>query len=252
MKGSVEEKLYSASKSEEERDRLVMEHLSLVKVIAERLSRMLPPVLDKEDMYEAGILGLLDAANRYDSSKNCSFKTFASIRIKGAILDEVRSLEVVPKSLRQRARKVEKVIADLERELGQPPSDEIVAERLGLTLDEYRRLLQSLEGVSFAYLEDIGSHVLDLYSYRNYEYGQEPPVENLYKEEIAEILSRAIDDLPERERLVITLYYYEGFTIREIGKVLGLAKSTVSEIHIKALMKLKSKLQELLGGERDG
>ncbi len=240
---------YSEPQRDKEKEKLIIENLPLVKSIAERLSHSLPPTLDKEDLFEAGVLGLIDAVNRYDPSKNCKFKTFASIRIRGAILDEVRSLAWMPKTLRQRARELENVIVKLEQELGRSPKDEEVAEKLGVSVDDYRKLLFEIRGISLVYMEELGNLVLDASSFRAFEMGDEPPVDSLYKKELADILSKAIDELSERERLVITLYYYEGLTIREIGKVLGLAKSTVSEIHVKTLLKLRGKLRKILGGE---
>ncbi|MDL1969695.1 MAG: FliA/WhiG family RNA polymerase sigma factor [Candidatus Desulfofervidaceae bacterium] len=231
------------------REQLILTHLPLVRYIVERMSLYLPPTLDKEDLIEAGIIGLIDAVDKYDATQKCSFATYAKFRIRGAILDELRGLDWMPKSLRQKARQLEEVYLKLEQKLGEPPSDEAVAALLGISEEEYHQLLNELKGVAMVYLEDFinlangnTNTFLDLIADTN----AESAVEAVFSKELVSILTQAINELPEREKLVISLYYYDELTIREIGEVLGLAKSTVSELHTKALFRLRAKLRHKL------
>jgi len=231
------------------REQLILTHLPLVRYIVERMSLYLPPTLDKEDLIEAGIMGLIDAVDKYDATKKCSFATYAKFRIRGAILDELRGLDWMPKSLRQKARQLEEAYLELEQRLGEPPSDEAVASVLGISEGEYHHLLHKLKGIGMVYLEDFvdltsgnTNTFLDMVADTN----AESAVETVFSKELVSILAQAINELPEREKLVISLYYYEELTIREIGEVLGLAKSTVSELHTKALLRLRAKLRHKL------
>ncbi|QJA05520.1 FliA/WhiG family RNA polymerase sigma factor [Thermosulfurimonas marina] len=236
------------SRSPEE---LIFEHLPLVKYLAQRLAGRLPPALDSEDLVSAGILGLIEAARRFDPSRKIQFKTFAEFRIRGAMLDELRQLDWTPRSVKEKAAHLEKVITRLEQRLGRPPEDEEVARELGLSLDDYYRLLDEVRGLSLVDLEALRKKLedqegLDLEDLLAAE-DQEDPFEKLGLKELAEALAQAISELPERERLVITLYYYEGLTMKEIGRVMGYTESRISQIHSKALLHLRGKLRERLG-----
>jgi len=237
------------------RESMILDHLYLVKYIVERLSIYLPPSIDKEDLIEAGIVGLIDAVDRYNPKKNCKFSTYAKFRIKGAIFDEIRSLDILPKSLRQKSKVIEKTYSQLEDKLGRLPSDREMAKALGIEEDEYRHLLYELRSAFIISFEDLKIPSLKTNDYIDtFEFllasNQPGPIENTLFKELSEILSQEIDELPERTKLIITLYYYEEMTITEIAKILNLAKSTVSEIHTKALIKLRSRLRKKLNNPR--
>ena len=241
-------KNYFRQKSTEE---LVFEHLPLIKYLAGRMANRLPASLDQEDLIMAGIIGLMEAAQRFDPSRKIQFKTFAEFRIRGAMLDELRNLDLVPRSVREKAAKLERVMSDLEKRLGRPPEDEEVAKELKLSLEDYYRLLEEVKGITFVDIEVLKRKVEDLQEDDLVELlsdaGENDPFERLGLIELAEALARAISELPEKERLVITLYYYEGLTMKEIGKVLGYTESRISQLHSKALLRLRGKLKERWG-----
>ncbi len=236
------------NKSAEE---LVLEHLPLIKYIAARFSGRLPPSISQEDLVMAGIIGLLEAAKRYDPSRKIQFKTFAEFRIRGAMLDELRNIDMVPRSVREKASQLGKKMLELEQRLGRPPSDEEVAKELGLELDDYYKLLDKVKGITFVDIDVIKRKVEDLQEDDFVELlsdsGEGDPFEKLGMKELGEALAQAISELPEKERLVITLYYYENLTMKEIGKVLGYTESRISQLHSKALLRLRAKLEERFG-----
>jgi len=245
MKSLVEQTKIAEKDRATARNQMIVQYLPLVKYTLERMNLFIPPTIDKEDLIEAGILGLIDAVEKFDPTKNCDFATYAKFRIRGAILDELRNLDWMPKSLRQKARQLEDVYLALEQKLGYPPSDKEVAKALGINDEKYHKLIQKLKGVSIIYLEDLlnvemeRGNISDIVADQNVE----SAIENVYSKEIVSILSQAIAELPEKERLVISLYYYNGLTLREIGEVIGVAKSTVSELQTKALLRLRAKLR---------
>ena len=225
------------------REDFILRYLPLVKHIVDQMDIYLPTSIDKEDLIEAGIIGLIDAVDRFDPKKNCEFTTYARFRIKGAILDQLRNLDWVPKSIRQKARKLETVYRKIESELGHPPSDQAMADALGITEEEYHRLLYKLKGAFIVSLEDESLGLRDSDSI--YDPDNISTLELVISKEQVSVLSKAIEELPERERLVVSLYYFEELTMKEIGEVLGLAKSTISELHARALMHLRSKLKDM-------
>lgn len=232
-------------------EELVFEHLPLVKYLALRLAGRLPPTLDVEDLISAGVVGLIEAARRFDPKRNIQFKTFAEFRIRGAMLDELRTLDWVPRSVKEKAARLEKVLAELENRLGRPPDDEEVARELGVSLEEYYRLLDEVRGITFIDVEALRRKLedaedLDLADFLA-DSEENDPFEKLGWKELGEALAQAISELPEKEKLVITLYYYEGLTMKEIGRVLGYTESRISQLHSKALLRLRAKLKERLG-----
>ncbi len=240
---------------ETSRESLILENLPLVKYIVDRLSVYLPPTLDKDDLIEAGVIGLIDAVDKYNPEKNCKLSSYARFRIKGAILDELRSMDIVPKSMRQKSRQIEETHARLESKLGRSPTDKEMADELGITEEKYNKLLVGLRSAFIISFDDFKSPKLDD---DDDNQGLEAllssdgsaPDENVLFKEMSDILAEEIEKLPEKARLVITLYYYEEMTITEIAKVLNLAKSTVSEIHTKTLMKLRASLRKRLKEEK--
>ncbi len=228
------------------RDRLILTYAPLVKYVAGRLASGLPAHVDDDDLVSYGLLGLIGAIERYDPDRDVKFETYAITRIKGSIIDELRALDWVPRSVRSRARDIERTIAELESRLGRAPSDEEIAGRLGLSQDELDESLSDISRTSIAALDELwtvsaGGDQISLID--TIEDAQGPdPISALASTEMREAIGEAISGLPEREKLVITLYYYEELTLREIGEVLGVTESRISQLHTKAVLRLKARL----------
>ena len=228
------------------RDRLILTYAPLVKYVAGRLGSGLPAHVDESDLVSYGLLGLISAIERYDPERDIKFETYAMARIKGAIIDELRALDWVPRSVRSRAREIERAIAELESRLGRAPNDEEIATKIGISTEELEESLTDISRSSIAALDELwsGSGEGDQVSLLDtIEDTSGPrPAEALDETELREALADAIARLPEREKLVVTLYYYEELTLREIGEVLGVTESRVSQLHTKAVLRLKARL----------
>jgi RNA polymerase sigma factor for flagellar operon FliA len=232
-----------------DREKLVEEMLVQVKYIARRIHERLPQHVPFDDLVQAGMVGLLDAVQKFDPTKNTQLKTYAKFRIRGAILDSLRDCDWGPRELRRQARQVEEVQRKLRNELGRAPSEEEIAKELGLNLTEYYELLGSLHGMNLGSLEDSTDHDDahdELYSYIPYAPEQDPFF-LCAKGEMKEILKKALGDLPKKEREVLVLYYYEELTLREVGEILGVVESRVSQLRSAALTRLRARMQDLLG-----
>jgi len=234
------------------RDRLILTYAPLVKYVAGRLGSGLPAHVDEGDLVSYGLLGLIGAIERFDPDRDIKFETYAMSRIKGSIIDELRSLDWVPRSVRSRAREIERTIGELEARLGRAPTDEEIAQKIGITTEELNDSLSDISRSSIAALDelwtisgDTGDQVSLLDTIEDSEGPQ--PQTALAQTEMREALGEAIARLPEREKLVVTLYYYEELTLREIGEVLGVTESRVSQLHTKAILRLKARLS---GGVR--
>jgi RNA polymerase sigma factor for flagellar operon FliA len=228
------------------RDRLILTYAPLVKFVAGRLGASLPSHVDEQDLVSYGLLGLIGAIQRFEPDREIKFETYAIARIKGAIIDELRSLDWVPRSVRTRAREIERAIADLERSLMRAPTDEEIAKKVGVTVNELEDTLSEISRSSMAALDELwtpqgGGDQIALIDTIEDENGPDPEF-NLEQTEMREALGESIARLPEREKLVITLYYYEELTLREIGEVLGVTESRVSQLHTKAVLRLKARL----------
>ncbi len=228
------------------RDRLILTYAPLVKFVAGRLGSTLPSHVDEQDLVSYGLLGLIGAIERFDPEREIKFETYAIARIKGAIIDELRSLDWVPRSVRTRAREIERAIASLERTLMRAPTDEEIAAKLELTPVELEDSLAEISRTSMAALDELwspsaGGDQVSLIDTIEDESGPDPEI-SLEQTELREALGEAIARLPEREKLVVTLYYYEELTLREIGEVLGVTESRVSQLHTKAVLRLKARL----------
>ena len=237
---------YTKSHDQLVRDRLILTYAPLVKFVAGRVGASLPAHVDEQDLVSYGLLGLIGAIERYDPTREIKFETFAMARIRGAIIDELRSLDWVPRSVRTRARQIERAIAALEKELMRAPTDEEIAAKLGLTDDELEESLHEISRSSVAALDELWSpsgsgDQIALIDTIEDESGPNPEM-TLEQSEVKEALAEAISALPEREKLVVTLYYYEELTLREIGEVLGVTESRVSQLHTKAILRLKARL----------
>ena len=233
------------------RDRLILTYAPLVKYMAGRLGSGLPAHVEEGDLVSYGLLGLIGAIERFDPDRDIKFETYAIARIKGSIIDELRSMDWVPRSVRARARDIERAIADLESRLTRAPTDEEIAAKLGITEEEFQDSLLEISRSSIAALDELwaspgssGDAVALIDTIEDTSGPQ--PAQALDATELREALGEAIARLPEREKLVITLYYYEELTLREIGEVLGVTESRVSQLHTKAVLRLRSRLQ---GGE---
>jgi RNA polymerase sigma factor for flagellar operon FliA len=238
---------YKSSRDQAVRDRLILTYAPLVKYVAGRLGSGLPAHVDEGDLVSYGLLGLIGAIERYDPDRDVKFETYAIARIKGSIIDELRAMDWVPRSVRSRAREIERAIADLESRLGRAPTDEEIAGKLGVSQDELDESLSAISRSSIAALDELwtvqGSSGDQVALIDTIEDTQGPePQSALDQSEVKEMIADAISRLPEREKLVITLYYYEELTLREIGEVLGVTESRVSQLHTKAILRLKARL----------
>ena len=237
---------YRRSKDQGLRDRLIVMYAPLVKYVAGRLGSGLPAHVDEGDLVSYGLLGLIGAIERYDPDRDIKFETYAMARIKGAIIDELRALDWVPRSVRSRAREIERAIGELEAKLGRAPTDEEISAKIGISPDELEESLTDISRSSIAALDELWSVSGEGDQISLLDTIEDPagarPAEALDETETKELLADAISRLPEREKLVVTLYYYEELTLREIGEVLGVTESRVSQLHTKAILRLKSRL----------
>ena len=223
---------------------LVAEHAALVKRIAYHLVNRLPPNVQADDLIQAGMIGLLEASRNYDPSQGASFETYAGIRIRGAMLDEIRRSDWTPRSVHRKARMVAEAMRDIENEAGRDARDVEVADALGMSLSDYHKILQDASGCRIFSLEELQS-VGELPQERK-DGAISGPFEGMQRDMFKSELSEAIAGLPERERLVIALYYDKELNLREIGHVLGVSESRVCQIHSQATLRLRSRLSEWL------
>jgi len=226
---------------EVDRDKLILDHIALLQHIVGRMSFDSPGRILRDDLFGWGMRGLIEAADAFDPSRGLQFSTFAYPRIRGAILDELRALDFLPRGRRERLREVERAVAELEQRHGTPPSPEELAQHLGTTSEEIDEILHSARVASWASLEggpseEFGALVSDPRS--------EDPVGSAEWNEMKTLLVRAMSDLPEPEKTVITLYYAEELLLKEIGEVLGVTESRVSQIHSRALYRLNRELKK--------
>jgi len=232
-------------------ERMVLQYAPFIKYIASRLALRLPAHIHQEDLISSGIIGLMDALQKFDPSKNIGFKTYAEFRIKGAMLDELRSLDWVPRSVRKKAHLLGKAYAELEKNLGRPAEAEEVARALDLDLADFYQLLDETRGVS---LVNLGGHRrtkdggVEWLEVEVPDTLQDERARNSYLEvhyaELQEIMVQAIEALPDKEKLLISLYYYEELTMKEIGQIMGYTESRVSQLHTQAMVRLRHKLRE--------
>jgi len=226
--------------SKQKDSEIVAKHAPLVKRIAYHLISRLPPSVLPDDLIQAGMIGLLEAARNYDATQGASFETYAGIRIRGAMLDEIRRSDWAPRSVHKKARVVAEAVRNIENETGRDARDHEVAASLEMSLEEYHRLLQAASGYRVMSFEDIGPGDDSFSDHLTDEKGS--PLDGLQKEDFKNSLSDAISSLPERERLVMALYYTEELNLREIGEVLGVSESRVCQIHSQAVIRLQARM----------
>ena len=229
-----------------EREALIVETLPLIKHIAHKVAMRLPSTVELRDLVNAGVLGLLDAIEKFEPERGVKFKTYAEVRIRGAMLDSLRDLDWAPRSLRKRSKDLEKVYSDLGQKLGRPATDEEVCDALGENLDDFHALVDQLHGLNVGSFESAVESDDKVDGQINYypDDGSNDPYLRFETNELTTLLAEAIDSLPERERMVLSLYYYEEFTMKEIGMLMGVNESRVSQIHTKATLRLKGKLSK--------
>ncbi|HEX7511357.1 MAG TPA: FliA/WhiG family RNA polymerase sigma factor [Chitinivibrionales bacterium] len=240
-------KEYKETDSKIAKDKLLLEYSNLVKYIAQRIAVNLPASVDRDDLISAGILGLVKAVETFEPQRGFKFETYAGHKIRGAILDELRALDWVPRSVRQKSRELQRVFAKLENELGRAPYDDEVCDFLHISMKEYEDMLTEVTPTTIVSLEeampdrDADSkeiRVIDTIE----DTGSLNPLRELSFVEVKNILKESIANLPEKEKLVIALYHYEELTLKEIGVVLNISESRVSQIHSKVILRLRAKL----------
>jgi RNA polymerase sigma factor for flagellar operon FliA len=231
------------------RESLILHYSPLVKYVAGRVAVGLPANIEQADLISYGIFGLIDAIEKYELDRGIKFETYAISRIRGAIIDELRAIDWVPRSVRFKAREVENAYTSLENKLKRPPSDPEVAEEMGISIEELNHIYTQLSTVSLVALDELMSFEGDKGDRLSLVETLEDtkttgPVEAVETEEMKRILADAINRLPEREKIVVTLYYYEGLTLAEIGQVLGVTESRVCQMHTKAVLGLRVKIAD--------
>ncbi|MCM1057584.1 MAG: FliA/WhiG family RNA polymerase sigma factor [Firmicutes bacterium] len=240
---------YSKTKSSEAREKLILEYASLVKVVAGRLSMYLGYNVEYDDLVSYGIFGLIDAIDKFDCFKEVKFETYASLRIRGAILDQIRKMDWIPRTIRQKQKKIETVMREVEQTTGHTATDEEIAAGLGISEDEYLEWQSQMKITGVVSLNEYMEQGSDV----SQDYGRhttsrfEAPEERIEKEELTKVLGEALQLLTEKERKVITLYYYEELTLKEISNILEVSESRVSQLHTRALQKMKTKMGNYMG-----
>lgn len=238
----------------QDRDEMILQYTPLIKYIAHRLAMRLPSHISVDDLISAGVIGLIDAISKFDASKKVEFKTYAEFRIRGAMIDELRSMDWVPRSVRQKAGQVERAIHQLEKKNGRPAEDDEIASEMGLSLEAYYETMKTLYGLSPLDVEEVQKRhprfSLEDILESMVDDEENDPFHQYSLNELKGMLARAIDELSSKERMVISLYYYEELTLKEIGEALGLTESRICQIHTQGVLKLRTRLKRLLGNER--
>lgn len=240
---------YGKTKDSEIREKLILEYAPLVKLVAGRLSMYLGYNVEYEDLVSYGIFGLIDAIDKYDSMKEVKFETYASLRIRGAILDQIRKMDWIPRTIRQKQKKIDAVIKEVELMTGHSASDEEIAAGLGISGEEYLEWQSQMKITNIVSLNEYmeqGSEV-PAEGNRHTTARFDSPEENIEKEELKQVLEQSMQILTEKERKVILLYYYEDLTLKEISSVLEVSESRISQLHTRALQKMKEKMGSYMG-----
>lgn len=241
---------YNRNKSPEIREKIILEYAPLVKLVAGRLSMYLGYNVEYEDLVSYGIFGLIDAIDKFDCLKEVKFETYASLRIRGAILDQIRKMDWIPRTIRQKQKKIDAVIKEVELSQGHSATDSDIAKGLGISEDEYLEWQSQMKIANVVSLNEYmeqGNGEIPIEGNRHTTVRFEGPEENIEKEELKQVLENALSLLTEKERKVILLYYYEDLTLKEISSVLEVSESRVSQLHTRALQKMKEKMGSYMG-----
>lgn len=243
---------YKKTKDPKIRDKFVKQYAPLVKYVAGKVAIGMPHNVEFDDLVGFGVFGLFDAIEKFDPDKHVKFKTYAVTRIRGAIFDELRSIDWVPRSVRQKSREIEDTIHRLEASLGRAASDEEIAKEMNMNMDEYQKTMMKCSGTSILSLNDVWYNDDENDKVTIVDSIESPnslnPDTIVEKEEIKRVIVEAINELPEKEKKVLVLYYYEDLTLKEIGQVLEVTESRISQLHTKAIMRLRSKLTNIKKG----
>jgi RNA polymerase sigma factor for flagellar operon FliA len=232
-------------KGKADKNHLLTEHMPLVKRLAHQMKAKLPPSVEVDDLIQAGMIGLLDAIQRYEENHGAQFETYAVLRIRGAMLDELRSNDWMPRSTRQNMRKVEQAMATLQQQLGRPPSESEIAKSLKLPLADYQEMLGDSGGHQLVYYEDFHDEDGNDSWLDRYAVDDDDPLRALLETDFRQAVIDAIDNLPPREKILMGLYYEEELNLKEIGAVMGVSESRVSQLHSQAVGRLRTYLREL-------
>jgi RNA polymerase sigma factor for flagellar operon FliA len=238
--------LYKRTRDPSIRDTFIRQYAPLVKYVAGKIAASMPSAVEFDDLVGFGVFGLLDAIDKFDPEKNVKFKTYAVTRIRGAVFDELRSIDWVPRSVRQKTKEIEEAVVGLEAKLGRPATDPEIADALGLTEDELLKTMLKISGTSVLSLNDVWYSGDDADKISIGESIESPvslnPDSSVEREEVKRVIAAAINELPDKEKKVLVLYYYEDLTLKEIGQVLEVTESRVSQLHTKAILRLRAKL----------
>jgi RNA polymerase sigma factor FliA len=237
--------MYTVHGKKDQKDEMLKQHSTLVKKLAYQLKAKLPPSVELDDLIQAGMMGLLDAVNRYEDTHGAQFETYAAQRIRGSMLDELRNTDWLPRSMRKNMRDVETAISQLEQELGKAPTEKDVANKLKLSLGDYYDMLGDCSGHQLVYYEDFhdadsSEHFLDRFTSND----NGDPLKGLLTGDFRNALIEAIDTLPEREKILMGLYYEQELNLKEIGVVMNVSESRVSQLHSQAVARLRANLKE--------
>ncbi len=238
---------YARLKTSDLREKLILEYAPLVKVVAGRLSMYLGYNVEYEDLVSYGVFGLIDAIDKFDTGKEVKFETYASLRIRGAILDQIRKMDWIPRTIRQRQKQLDTAMKELERRNGKPATDAEIAAYMGITEDELLDWQTQVKADNMISLNEYVEQGNDISADKGISSGFETPEGVIEKNELKEVLQEALELLTEKEKKVILLYYYEELTLKEISRVLEVSESRISQLHTKALQKMKTKMGNYIG-----
>ena len=238
---------YGITKSHELREKIIIEYSPLIKVVAGRLSMYLGYNVEYDDLVGYGVFGLIDAIDKFDLEKDVKFETYASLRIRGAILDQIRKMDWIPRTIRHRQKKIDAALQSLESKGGGPPSDAEIAAEIGITEDEYLDWQSQMAVTNVVSLNEFMDNGLDSPMKDSPYASIKGPEETVEKDELKHMLAESLEVLTENEKKVILLYYYEELTLKEISNVLGVSESRISQLHVRSLNKMKTKLGKYMG-----
>ena len=240
---------YDKSRTPELREKIILEYAPLVKLVAGRLSMYLGYNVEYDDLVSYGIFGLIDAIDKYDYAKEVKFETYASLRIRGAILDQIRKMDWIPRTIRQKQKRIDAVCKDIETRLGRSATDEEIASELGISDDAYLEWQSQMKITNVVSLNEYMEQGAEVPAEGNQFTTArfDSPEENIEKEELKKVLEESLEQLTEKEKKVILLYYYEDLTLKEISNVLEVSESRISQLHTRALQKMKTKMGDYMG-----
>lgn len=238
---------YAKTKSSDIREKIILEYAPLVKLVAGRLSMYLGYNVEYDDLVGYGVFGLIDAIDKYDNMKAVKFETYASLRIRGAILDQIRKMDWIPRTIRQKQKRIDTAMKEIEASKGRAATDEEIAKSLGISDDEYNTWQSQMKITGVVSLDEFMESGCEATAIQSTQHRFDGPEEVIEKSEMKEVLSQALELLTEKEKKVILLYYYEDLTLKEISNVLEVSESRISQLHTRALQKLKSKMGNYMG-----